>query len=317
MFSIVVVNWNGGALVEECLEALRAQTWRDFEVIVIDNGSTDDSPRRISELFPECRLIRLDRNIGFAAANNRAAAASKGQWLVLLNNDAFARPDWLEKLHEGIRRHPEFAGFASLQLQARRPDLLDGAGDSYHVSGLVWRAGFGQPFAPPWDEEREIFLACAAAAAYRSDAFRDVGGFDESFFCYVEDVDLSFRMQLRGYRFMYLPSAVVHHVGSASQGQKSSFARYHGHRNLVWCYLKNMPSALLWRHLPVHLLMNLWLLGWFSLRGEGGPIWRAKWDALKGLPRVLRQRREIQARRTVPARDLDRHMVHGLFGARR
>jgi GT2 family glycosyltransferase len=177
---------------------------------------------------------------------------------------------------------------------------------------VPWRAGFGQPHGPPWDAEREIFVPCACAAVYRREAFTAAGGFDEAFFCYVEDVDLAFRMQLRGGRFMYVPDAVVHHVGSASTGRASDFARYHGHRNMVWCFLKNMPGPLLWKYLPAHLAMNLASLLSFSLRGEGRPIWRAKWDALKALPRLLAERRRIQGTRTASARDLERRMARGL-----
>lgn len=311
LFSVIIVNFNGGAHLPACLEALRRQTERDFEVLIVDNGSTDGSADTLDEAYPQATLLRQERNLGFAAANNLAARQARGEWLVLLNNDAFAEPDWLERLREGITRYPAFSGFASRQLKALAPGLLDGAGDAYHVGGVPWRLGFDQPMGPPWDRACEIFAPCACAAAYRKDAFDATGGFDERFFCYIEDVDLAFRMQLRGHRFMYLPEAVVRHVGSATVGKTSDFARYHGHRNMVWCFFKNMPGALLWKHLPLHLAMNAGSLLAFTLQGEGGPIWRAKWDALKGLPRVLAERRAVQRARTVPAPDLERRMAHG------
>jgi GT2 family glycosyltransferase len=312
VFSVIVVNWNGGEAVLACLAALARQTFRDFEVIVVDNGSTDGSAEAIAARYAECRLLRLATNTGFAHANNRGADMARGTWLALLNNDAFAEPDWLAQLEAATRRHGDFVGFASRQLQAHHPEMLDGAGDAYHTSGVPWRAGFGQPMGPPWDVAREIFVPCACAAAYRRAAFEAVGGFDASFFCYMEDVDLAFRMQLRGGRFMYEPAAVVHHVGSASTGKSSDFARYHGHRNMVWCFVKNMPGALLWKYLPLHLAMNMGSLVGFTLSGEGGPIWRAKWDALKGLPAVLAERRRVQRTRTAAPRDLEGRMAHGL-----
>lgn len=311
-FSVIVINWNGGEAVLACLAALAGQTFRDFEVIVVDNGSTDGSAAAIGECFPESRLLRLAANTGFAHANNEGARVARGRWLATLNNDAFAEPDWLERLNAATERHAAFDGFASCQVQAGAPHLLDGAGDTYHTSGVPWRAGFGQPVGAPWDAEREIFVPCACAAVYRRAAFEAAGGFDPAFFCYLEDVDLAFRMQLRGGRFMYVPDAVVRHVGSASTGRASAFARYHGHRNMVWCFVKNMPAPLLWKHLPGHLAINMASLLAFSLRGEGGPIWRAKWDALKGLPRVLAERRRIQGERVASAQDLERRMARGV-----
>jgi GT2 family glycosyltransferase len=311
-FSVIIVNFNGGAHLRTCLEALRGQTERDFEVLVVDNGSTDGAIDSLAEAYPEARLLRQARNLGFAAANNLAARAARGTWLVLLNNDAFAAPEWLERLRAGIARYPAFSGFASRQMKALAPTCLDGAGDAYHVSGVPWRIGFDQPMGPPWDRDGEIFIPCACAAAYRKDAFDAAGGFDERFFCYVEDVDLAFRLQLRGHRFMYLSQAVVKHVGSATVGKTSDFARYHGHRNIVWCFFKNMPDALLWKYLPLHLAMNLVSLLAFTLKGEGAPIWRAKWSALGGLPWVLAERRAIQRTRTASAHELERRMAHGL-----
>lgn len=309
--SVSVVNWNGGTMVLDCLEALKRQTWRDFEVVVVDNGSTDGSAECIAEAFPAVRMLRQDTNMGFAAANNLAAAAARGTWLALLNNDAFPEPDWLAQLVDATLRHPDSTGFASCQLKYGDTAHLDGAGDAYHAFGIPWREGLGQPYGPPWDQDREILVPCAAAAMYRREAFLDAGGFDETFFCYMEDVDLALRMSLEGHRFRYVPSAVVHHVGSGTKGRTSSFTRYHGHRNLVWTYVKNMPNPLFLRYLPGHLALNLASIVRFWLRGEGPIITRAKWDALKGLPRAWRERRRIQARRTASPESLDRLMAHG------
>lgn len=310
--SVLIVNWNGARYIERCLQCLEQQTFRDFEVVIVDNGSSDCSPDLIAEQFPQHRLLRQTENRGFAAANNLAASASRGTWLALLNNDAFPEPDWLYELYAASKRHAEFSGFGSCQLQALAPNMLDGAGDTYHVAGVSWRSGFNHPYGAPWDGDREIFSPCAAAAMYRRDAFEEVGGFDENFFCYIEDVDLAFRMQLRGHRFLYVASAIVQHVGSGTMGKTSEFARYHGHRNLVWCYLKNMPNPLLWKYLPAHLTMNIASLVLFSLKGEGRLLWRAKWDALKGLPGVLQQRRYLQRTRKVATSDLEGRMVRGL-----
>lgn len=314
LVSVIVVNWNGRVHLGRCLAALAAQTFRDFETIVVDNGSSDGSAAIVNQDFPGVHFIPQSANLGFAVANNIGARAARGAWLALLNNDAFPEPDWLAQLAQATRDHPECVGFASCQLNDADPTRLDGAGDSYHSIGLAWRSGRGQVFGPPWDVPRPVFAPCAAAALYRRADFLDAGGFDEAFFCYFEDVDLAFRLGLRGGRFRYVPAARVRHVGSASRGQASDFARYHGHRNLVWTFVKNMPASLLWRYLPGHILFNFLSLLAFTLAGQPGALWRAKWHALQGLPRVLRERRALQARRTAPAADLDGLMVHGLWG---
>jgi GT2 family glycosyltransferase len=148
---------------------------------------------------------------------------------------------------------------------------------------------------------------------YSTDLLREVGGFDENYFCYAEDVDLGFRLRLAGYRCLYVPDAVAYHMGSAITGRRSDFTVYHGHRNLVWTYFKNMPWLLFWLYLPQHILLNLITLGWFSLRGQAKVIFKAKWDALKGLPQVLRERKKVQSKRRISAWELRRVMAKGLF----
>jgi GT2 family glycosyltransferase len=147
---------------------------------------------------------------------------------------------------------------------------------------------------------------------YRRDAFEELGGFDEQFFCYFEDVDLGFRLRLRGHRCVYIHSAVVRHVSSASSGYRSDFAVYHGERNAVWTFVKNMPAPLLWLYLPQHLALNLAALLFYPMRGQGKSVWRAKMDALRGLPAVLKQRRRVQAALHVDPWALRRSMSVGI-----
>ncbi len=246
--------------------------------MVLDNASTDDSASAATAVlsFPT-KLIRAPTNLGFAAGVNRAVReAPPTRWLTLLNPDAFPEPDWLEQLMSATQRHPDCASFASRQVMADQPDLLDGAGDVYHTSGLAWRAGHGRPVPTDPEPEREVFSACAAAALYRRDIFEALGGLDEDFFCYMEDVDLGFRLRLAGWGCKYIPTAVVHHVGSATSGRRSHFTTYHGHRNLVWVFFKNMPGALLWLYLPQHLLLNLMECCVFLARGQGRTILRGE-----------------------------------------
>lgn len=297
--AVVIVNWNGATFLERCLHALERQTVTPHEIILLDNASSDASIE-IVERFASVRLILSARNTGFARGNNLAilSADVASEWIALLNPDAFADPVWLESLLLATERRPEFSAFGSKLINARDPAVLDGTGDAYHPSGRVWRNGHGVAVADVEDRECEIFSACAAACLYRRDAIDALGGFDEDYFCYVEDVDLGFRLQLAGHRCWYVPQSVVLHLGSATTGgQDSDFAVYHGHRNLVWTFIKNMPGALFWLMLPLHLVLNVASMLLFSVRGRGALIMRAKYHALLGVPAMWRKRQHIQRNR--------------------
>jgi GT2 family glycosyltransferase len=233
--------------------------------------------------------------------------------LALLNPDAFPEENWLSALVEAAEQHPMFAAFASQMRLADDPTLLDGAGDTYHASGRAWRNGHRAPAASWPSVDVEVFAPCAAAALYRRSAWEEVGGFDERYFCYFEDVDLGFRMRLKGHRTLYVHSAVVDHVSSGVGGYRSDFATYHGERNMVWTFFKNMPAPLLWRYLPQHAALNVASLAYYPLRGQGKVVWKAKLDALRGLPEALRQRQLIQKERTVDAATIDHALRHGVL----
>lgn len=309
--SVVIINWNSGPLLEKCLRSLSSQTVKPDAVLVVDNASSDHSADCVVA-FPGYRLLLPGSNLGFAAGNNFAFRECDSEFVVLLNPDAFPEPTWLEHLVAAANANPKFAAFGSRQLVLERPQCLDGIGDAYHLSGLVWRERHGAMQEARDMLEREVFSPCAAAALYRRAALVVAGGFDEEYFCYVEDVDLGFRLRLAGHRAMYVPEAVVLHQGSATTGgQRSDFSVYHGHRNLVWTFVKNMPGVLFWSFLPFHLALNLFSLLFFGLRGQWQVIFRAKCDALRGLPRMWAKRRAIQRERVVSVREVWRVLAKG------
>jgi GT2 family glycosyltransferase len=309
---VVVVNWNSGENLRRCLDSLAHQRANGFRTLVVDNGSGDGSAALAEGRLPDVELIRVGRNEGFARANNLAfERAVDCKWIALLNPDAYPEPDWLERLLDAARDEPDYSFFASRLICVKDPTLLDGAGDDYHTSGLMWRRGHGKRAAGAYEKREEVFSACGAAALFRRDVILAAGGFDEDYFCYVEDADLAFRLRLLGHRCFYVPDAVVRHVGSASSGVRSEFSLYHGHRNLVWCYVKNMPGPLFWVYLPMHLLLNLVTLVWFTLGGRGRIILKAKLDAVRGLPRAWQKRKAVQKRRVVSLRDVRKAMKKG------
>lgn len=302
--AVIIVNYNSGALLAECLRHLELQTIQPESVLVVDNASFDESADSLQG-FLDVIVLKMKSNLGFAAGNNRALAKCDTEFVALLNPDAFPEPDWLEQLLNAAKTNPSVAMFGSRQLCHENPEILDGIGDIYHMSGLVWRQRHGKRQQATDLASREVFSPCAAAALYRRQALMDAGGFDEDYFCYVEDVDLGFRLRLAGHKAMYVPDAIVRHVGSAtSGGQHSNFSVYHGHRNLVWTYVKNMPGILFWLLLPLHLALNILTVIWFTIRGKGKVVLWAKLDAIKGLPKAWVKRTQIQAARRATVRDI-------------
>ena len=315
----IIVNWNSFEHLQTCIASITAQTIEFHRVVVVDNAS-ENQPDKLTIPCPNnTDFVRLPYNAGFAKANNIAIdMLDDCDWVALVNPDAFLEPDWLANLLEAAERNPDFSFFASQMVMALDSTRLDGAGDVYHISGLVWRSGHGIKKDEYPLIEGEVFSPCAAAALYRRDILMNVGAFDEEFFCYVEDVDLAFRLRLAGYRCLLVPDAVANHVGSVtSGGQHSDFAVYHGHRNLIWAFMKNMPGALLWLMLPPFIMMNIVTFIWFILHGQGRVILRAKIDAIIGTPKMWSKRKKIQASRLASIFDIWRILDKRLFLNRR
>ncbi|MBI1273789.1 MAG: glycosyltransferase [Alphaproteobacteria bacterium] len=308
LICVAIVTYRSDPTLERCIDSLEKQTFRDFEVVIVENGLTTRVDELASRLSVPVRVIRPGKNIGFAAANNLAAKGTGDgvRWLATLNPDAFAGAHWLEHFTHALKKYPHCAMFGSLQRDAARPDIGDGLGDAYHAFGLAWRTGHGFPI-PENLEDAEVFSPCGGAAFYRLDMFRALGGFDEDYFCYGEDGDLGFRMRLRGQYCIQLAHAAVAHVGGASSGdnsKKSDFAVYHGLRNLVWIFVKNMPQPLFALLLPFHILAIATLALRHVLGGNGGAVLRALRDAVRGIKPMLGKRKEIQAARTAGALEL-------------
>jgi len=311
--TVIVVNWNSGNLLNECLLRLTRQTLLPVRILVMDNGSTDGSALW-AQTATGVTLRMLVRNLGFAAANNQALDECDTDLVALLNPDAFPEPDWLLRLVAAAAAHPDIAAFGSRQMMYDFASTLDGIGDVYHISGRVWRKGHGRLQSEADNISNKIFSPCAGAALYRRHILEKVGGFDQDYFCYVEDIDLGFRLQLAGYACLYVPEAVGYHVGSAtSGGQQSDFSVYHGHRNLVWTFVKNMPGILFWLLLPLHMILNLATLLLFISCGRGRIILRAKWDAIKGLPRMWTKRKKIQTKRIATSSKICSHLDTHFF----
>jgi len=314
LVSVIIPNWNGARLLPRCLDALLQQTYAPLEIVVVDGASTDDSVALLRARYPTVRLVALDANRGFAGNVNAGLRAARGEVLALINNDAAAAPDWVAELVAGFGDDPRVGLCASKILFSEPGDVINAVGDLFYDDGTpnsrgVWERDEGQ-----FDRPEYVFGACGGAVAYRRAMLDDVGLFDESLFMYCEDVDLSFRAQLRGYRCRYVPTARVFHHGSATGG--GPLASYYCGRNFILVLVHNMPSSLLRRHgwRIVRAQLRLALL---ALRHVREPAARARLRGqlagLWALPAALRRRRAIQAARVVP----DSYVASLLTPARR
>jgi GT2 family glycosyltransferase len=303
--SVVVPNLNGAHLLEPCLEALARQTRAPTEVIVVDNGSTDDSVGLVRRRFPAVRLLTFPENRGFAAAMNAGIAEATAGLVAFLNNDAVPESAWLEELAGCVERHPAAAAATSKLLLADEPGRLDGAGDGLTRSFLPYARGHGQPDDGRFADEIEVFGASGAAALWRGPVLRELGGFDERFFAYYEDVDLSFRARLRGYEIWYAPSAVVRHARGGTAGQDVDFTLFHPVKNRWFMIVKDTPGRMVARRWPAIAAGEALFWGRMVRRRAPGALLRAYREVMRRWPELRRDRKEIQSTRRVSAQRLD------------
>ena len=297
--SIIIPNWNGAAHLPVCLDALRGQTWRDFEVNVADNASRDDSLALLARDYPEVRVLALERNHGFTGACNAGLRAAAGDCLILLNNDTEADPHWLAEVLAAFERHPRAGMVASRMLLFDRREVFHTAGDVFKTDGTpgnrgVWQADRGQ-FA-----EGPVFSANGGSAAYRRTMLDQVGLLDEDFFYSCEDVDLAWRAQLAGWQAVYAPRAVVYHKLSASGGGVT--ASFHDGRNFLYLLAKDVPACV-WRRHWTGIVRGQLRITAAAVRAWRGAAARARLRGqlagLLGLPKMLGKRRAVQAARVV------------------
>lgn len=306
MIDVIIPNYNGAALLPTCLDALRAQTRRDFCVVVVDDGSTDDSVELMRRNYPEVQVIVMPRNRGLAAAVNAALDATGGEYVALLNNDTEADPRWLEHLVGALERYPAYDFAASKLLLFDRRDHIHSAGDYYRKDGVPGNRGVWQRDQGQYDVMEEVFGPCAGAAAYRRSALEALAEegrvLDEDLVMYCEDVDLNLRARLSGRRTIYVPRAVVYHMLSATGG--GALASYYCGRNFLLVWAKNMPPRLARRYWPALLRSQIGFV-LSSLLHVREPAARARLrgqiDSLRALPRFLRKRRRADVEHVAEA----------------
>ena len=309
--SVIIPNWNGRSYLERCLNSLKNQFFSSYEVIVVDNGSTDGSVGFIKNHFPKTRVIAFEENEGFSRAVNEGIMQAKGRYILLLNNDVEADPRLLRNLHEAITasREADFCACRMMDFQSR--ELIDGIGDGFPRKGKAFRIGHGAKYGAPFNRRKRVFGACAGAGFYKKTLFEKVGLFDEDFFAYHEDADWNFRANLMGYQCFFIPEAVVYHLGSSTTGSlHNEFTIFYNIRNMINVIVKNMPTALLFKYSP----RILWgqIESFFRYCVAQG-YWRAYFaglfSAIRLAPKMLKKRAEIQRKRSISNLQLERLFV--------
>lgn len=321
LVSIIILNLNGKKFLEGCLSSLKVQSYPNFEVIIVDNGSTDGSVQFVRENFPDTIIIENKENLGFAMANNQGIKIAKGKYIALLNNDTVVDRNWLKNLVTVAESSPEKIGmWAGKILSIENPGIIDSVGGLVISNdGIAKGRGRLEEDIGQYDREEEVLIPSACAALYRKEIFDEVGLFDEDFFAYCEDTDLGLRARLAGWKTISVPKAIVYHHYSGTTGRYASSKAYLVERNHVWVAIKNFPPSrlillpfyTLWRYL-------MQIYGIFLNKGAGGRfvedfsgrklfiiLIKALWGSVNGIPLMLKKRQRIQSKRTVSKEDFE------------
>ncbi|MGI9027255.1 MAG: glycosyltransferase family 2 protein [Candidatus Saccharimonadales bacterium] len=293
--AIVIPNWNGADMIAACLESLQKQTLK-AKIIIVDNGSVDESVQIIERQFPEVILIKLAKNTGFAGGVNtgiKYALDHDFEAIALFNNDAVAQPDWLKELVAQMGKTPK-TGITTGKLMRSDKRHIDSTGDFYSTWGISFPRGRNQADTGQYELVESVFGASGGASLYRATMLQEIGLFDERFFAYFEDVDISFRAQLAGWDIIYTPKAVAYHHVGATSSKLGDFTRYHSIKNFLILYTKNMPASLYWKYLP-YFLYQFGRTTARSIIDLKPQVWLKSVAVFIGLlPSILRDRRVIQ-----------------------
>ena len=247
--TIVIVNWNGKKYLKGCLDSLQKQSYCDYEAIIVDNGSKDGSVEYIQQNYPNIKLFQLKRNMGYSVGINVALEHSKNKYIIALNNDTTLDQNWLSELVKMAELDERIGSCQPKILSLQNPAFIDSVGLSINKEGEAFQIGFQEKDTGQYNAVRELLGACSASVLYRRQALMQIGGFDEDFFAYFEDVDVALRLNRAGWKCMYVPTAMVYHYGSATGINDSPFKTYLLTRNQYYYRIKNQSATLLLRFL--------------------------------------------------------------------
>ncbi len=316
--SVIIVNYNGRDHLKECLDSLREQTMKDFEVILVDNASTDGSVAFGRNTYPEVTILENRENLGYGGGNNAGIRQSHGRYVVLLNNDTKVDPQWLEKLMGPAERDSGVGMCASRIMDYYHPDIIDNTGLLIYRDGVARGRGRLEKDSGQYSREEEVLFPSGCAGLYRRDMLEAIGFFDEDFFLYVDDVDIGFRARLAGWKCIYVPDAVVYHKYSATTEPYSPLKAYLVERNRIWVVMKCFPAGLAITSIFSTLLRYV-MQGYGIVTGKGagsrmvrsgsgagsiGILVRAYVSAFRKSGIMVRKRKQISTTRKVSTREI-------------
>ena len=293
LVSIIIVNWNGRELLQECLNAVLLQTYTHHEIVLVDNDSHDGSVEYVRTNYSQVKIISLSENTGFTGGNIAGYAVATGDFIVLLNNDAVMTERWLEEMVNTLLSDAS-VGFCSSKIIITGTNKVDSVGDTFTTAFSGTKMGEYEPESN-FNESRLVPGACAAAVIYKREMLDQIGFLDEEFFFNHEDTDLNLRAWLSGWKCRFVPDAVVYHKVNASVGELSDTGVYYFSRNNVWVWIKNTPTGFMLRCLPQRILYEICSFAFFCIKkGKWKPFLRGKLDAVIKIPIMLKKRRDIQ-----------------------
>lgn len=310
--TVVIPNWNGADYISRCIDSLLAQTTK-HKIILVDNGSVDNSIEIIKNQYSEVKLIKLEKNHGFAGGVNEGIKYSiknTYDYVALFNNDAIADKHWLEKLIQAADKHQE-AGIITGKFMKIDKQHLDSTGDFYSTVGMPFPRGRNQIDKGQYDKPENVFSATGGASLYRISMIKEIGKFDEKFFAYFEDVDISFRAQLAGWKVWYEPNAIAYHHVGATSSKLGNFTRYHSIKNFYFLYIKNMPLRLMLKYSPRFIFQALKMFISSLVKGAGLVYIKAFGRVILEIPTILKERRLIQKYKKVSSDYIDNFLYKG------
>lgn len=300
--SVIIPNWNGKSLIKNCLDSLKKQSYKNFETLVIDNGSTDGSVELIKKNYPYVNLVELDDNTGFAPAVNLGIKICTGSYMMLINNDTILDKDCIKFLVKSAKKYKDVGMVAAKILQMDNPKLIDSAGDYIDAVGHANNVGYGEMDGKNFKKEKSVFLVSGGGCLIKREVFESVGFFDPEYFAYMEDVDFSFRAQLKGFKGWLQPKAVIYHKHKATSSKFPAFTEYLQYRNMTMTIIKNFPKSLFYVDLNwlKIILVNINTMRFLAGEGYFIEAVKAQWFILANLLKLLKKRREIQSDIKVP-----------------
>jgi GT2 family glycosyltransferase len=299
--SVVIPNWNGVDYLKICLPSLIKQSFKDFEIIVIDNGSNDDSINYLEKKYSQIKIIKLKENLGFSKATNAGIKTSKGEYIFLLNNDTKLDKNCLKYLIDATKKNPQISFFATKILNFDKKNLIDNAGDFIDSVGHLYSRGFQKKDGSKYNQEKLIFAGSGGAVLIKKDLFKKIGYFDEDYFFYMEDIDFFFRAQLAGFTGLFVPSAIIYHKHGGTSSKNAKFYEPLIFKNTTETVIKNFPNSLLMHDLNwlKIILVHLNTVRYLVSKGLSLETFKVEWYLLSNWSKILSKRKKIQQSKKV------------------